>query len=243
MGTLTTVDVNALNKNRCQIGLLFHKNYYLIVSIVDEDGDIKTKFEHALQRFCEPGSLEKVLYAFLDALLAGATESLEKMEKQMVIIEHELVQDRIDASVNKDLFRLKKQLFTLRNYYEEMIDLAQVLEENELEIFEASQLHYFYLFAGKAKRMSESVKEEKEGLLHLKEALDASLEYNINHIMKVFTVVTTVFLPLTLIVGWYGMNFRYMPELNWKYGYVFVVILSIAVVVCCFVYFRKKRLL
>ena len=71
----------------------------------------------------------------------------------------------------------------------------------------------------------------------------AALDYNANLIMKVFTVVTTVFLPLTLIVGWYGMNFKYMPELTSQYGYPAVIILSILVVVLSLLFFKKKRLL
>jgi magnesium transporter len=60
--------------------------------------------------------------------------------------------------------------------------------------------------------------------------------------MKVFTVITTIFMPLTLIVGWYGMNFKYMPELNWKYGYLTVIIASILVVSGCIFFFKKKKL-
>ena len=61
--------------------------------------------------------------------------------------------------------------------------------------------------------------------------------------MKVFTVVTSIFLPLSLIAGWYGMNFRFMPELSWRFGYPLVFILSAAVVIICLCYFKKKKLL
>ena len=69
------------------------------------------------------------------------------------------------------------------------------------------------------------------------------MDYNLNNTMKIFTVVTTVFLPLSLIVGWYGMNFTNMPELTWKYGYLAVILLSVAVVIFCFWFFKKKKLL
>lgn len=61
--------------------------------------------------------------------------------------------------------------------------------------------------------------------------------------MKILTVVTTIFLPLTLIVGWYGMNFKYMPELNWKYGYLAVILLSAVIVFFCVRICRKKHFL
>ena len=69
----------------------------------------------------------------------------------------------------------------------------------------------------------------------------AALDYNANLIMKVFTVVTTVFLPLTLIVGWYGMNFKYMPELAWRYGYAGVWFVMGMVTLGLLVFFRRKR--
>ena len=73
------------------------------------------------------------------------------------------------------------------------------------------------------------------------EALTATLDYNTNVVMKIFTMVSVVFLPLTLIVGWYGMNFTNMPELTWKYGYIGVILLSVAVVIACIIYFRRKK--
>jgi magnesium transporter len=59
--------------------------------------------------------------------------------------------------------------------------------------------------------------------------------------MTLLTVITSIFLPLTLIAGWYGMNFRYMPELNWKFGYPAVFLLSVIIVIACIRYFRKKK--
>ena len=64
----------------------------------------------------------------------------------------------------------------------------------------------------------------------LREAYQSQLSIRQNDLMKVFTVVTAIFLPLTLIVGWYGMNFANMPELHWRYGYPCVFIVSIGIV-------------
>ena len=71
--------------------------------------------------------------------------------------------------------------------------------------------------------------------------MDATLNYNLNNTMKLFTIVTIIFQPLTLIVGWYGMNFTNMPELVWKFGYIYVIVLSITVVAGILFYFKKKK--
>ena len=59
--------------------------------------------------------------------------------------------------------------------------------------------------------------------------------------MTVLTVITSIFLPLSLIAGWYGMNFRYMPELDWRWSYPVVLVVSVLIVVFCLVLFKKKK--
>ncbi|MDD4312237.1 MAG: CorA family divalent cation transporter [Eubacteriales bacterium] len=95
----------------------------------------------------------------------------------------------------------------------------------------------------KIARLSANAQLLRDRLVQVREAYMAALDDSANRIMKVFTVVTTVFLPLTLIVGWYGMNFKYMPELSSRYGYPVVILRSILVVVISLLFFKKKRLL
>jgi magnesium transporter len=78
-------------------------------------------------------------------------------------------------------------------------------------------------------------------VVHLQDAYQSYIDIKSNRTMQIFTVVTAIFFPLTVIVGWYGMNFRNMPELYWKYGYLFVILLSITVVTVLAVIFKKKK--
>ena len=77
--------------------------------------------------------------------------------------------------------------------------------------------------------------------MQVRDLHDAQLEVSQNRIMTLLTVVTTIFMPLTLIAGWYGMNFRYMPELEWRMGYPLVILVSAAVAVFCLILFKKKK--
>lgn len=242
-GSLAVIDVLHLNRSRSQCALLLKKERIYIISVIEEEKEIEDMLRKALKRYEKNVTLPRILFAFLDGFLAGGNEALEKMEKQMVAMEHELVENRMDEDLNKDIFYMKKRLSVLKNYYEQMVDLGESLRECEMELLGYSESRYVTLFIEKAKRLSGSTQDIRESLIHLREALDANLEYNLNRIMKVFTVVTTVFLPLTLIAGWYGMNFEYMPELHWKYGYVMVWAVSIAVVLASLLFFMKKKLL
>jgi magnesium transporter len=84
------------------------------------------------------------------------------------------------------------------------------------------------------------VLNSRDYVSQVREAYQAQVDIDQNTIMKVFTVITSIFLPLTLLVGWYGMNLR-MPEFSWDYGYPFVILLSVIVVSLCVVFFKKKK--
>ena len=81
----------------------------------------------------------------------------------------------------------------------------------------------------------------KENALQLRELYQAHQDAQQNRVMCILTVVTTLLLPLTLLTGWYGMNFVYMPELQWKYGYLVVIIAAVFIVVLEIIYFKKKK--
>ena len=77
--------------------------------------------------------------------------------------------------------------------------------------------------------------------MQLRDLYKAHLDLKQNRIMTVLTVVTTIFMPLTLIVGWYGMNFRYMPELEWQWSYPVVIAASVVIVVVSLIFFKLKK--
>ena len=81
----------------------------------------------------------------------------------------------------------------------------------------------------------------KEAVSQTLEAYQSQLSIRQNELMKIFTIVTAIFLPLSLIAGWYGMNFRGMPELSWEYGYPAVILVSAAIAIWLIWYFKKKK--
>ena len=83
----------------------------------------------------------------------------------------------------------------------------------------------------------------REYAMQVQDVYQSEISIHQNNIMKLLTVVTTVFLPLTLIAGWYGMNFYNMPELSWEYGYLTVSVISILIVMISLWYFKKKKFL
>ena len=224
-----------------RIGVFIRKNLLTVVDIEDRDCSTRDNFLASLKRYsCLNVTLEKLVFAFFDNLIKKDANAIKDRAFEITKLEELVLKDKATDQFNFLLLSMKKELLILRNFYELLIDVGEALDDNENEIFEQSNLRYLLNFTDKLKRQRENIDVLRSSVDHLQDAYSAYLDVKSNHIMMFFTVVTTIFFPLTLIVGWYGMNFTTMPELTWKYGYLFVIILSVTVV-AVLAYIMKKR--
>ena len=139
------------------------------------------------------------------------------------------------------LRQLNKELLLLRTYYDNLVIIGEELQMNHHHVFEEDDMRYFEIFTRRIERFADNVQMLRELLNQANEAHQSKLDYKLNKTMQFFTVVTTIFMPLTLIAGWYGMNFTNMPELRAPYGYITVIGVSIIVVVSLVFWFKKKK--
>ena len=240
-GMINIVDILNLSTRRNRIGFFIKKNLFVVVKIIDKEDSIRQMFLDAIGRFRQNATMEKVIYGVLERLLSSGNRCLVMTERQIIAMEREVVNGKVDSELNTEIFDLRNRLSTLKNYYEQLIDIGESLQENENDLFEEEDLRYFKIFTDKSERLSNNTQLLCDNLIHLREAMDATLNYNLNNTMKLFTMVTIIFQPLTLIVGWYGMNFKYMPELGWRFGYLYVIVLSIVVVGAILYWFKKRK--
>ena len=240
-GMINIVDILNLSTRRNRIGFFIKKNLFVVVKIIDKEDSIRQMFLDAIGRFRQNATMEKVIYGVLERLLSSGNRGLVMTERQIIAMEREVVNGKVDPELNTEIFDLRNRLSTLKNYYEQLIDIGESLQENENDLFEEEDLRYFKIFTDKSERLSNNTQLLCDNLIHLREAMDATLNYNLNNTMKLFTMVTIIFQPLTLIVGWYGMNFKYMPELGWRFGYLYVIELSIVVVGAILYWFKKRK--
>ena len=229
---------------RDRVGLFVKKNLMLIVSLRDDDESIPASLEEALKRMnAKTATLERLICAFFERLLSRDGSDLERFDQRIAEMEEQIEDNTTGKRFNSEVLALRRQLLVIRNYYEQLLDLFDAMLENEADLFAAKQLYHFRTARDKIARLSANAQLLRDSLVQVREAYMAALDYNANRLMRVFTIVTVLFLPLTLIVGWYGMNFRYMPELSSPYGYPAVIVLSVLVVALCLLFFRKKKLL
>lgn len=232
-----------------RFGLYVKQDLCLFVGIQDEDGKVRKNYEDIVNKYeneknsAKYAMPERFLCLFFEYLIREDKRFLENMEFHMSTLETRILKERVDASFINEILLMKKELMYIWNYYEQLIDVCEVFRDNDSELFPEENIKSFDILTERISRLNENVKYLKEYTVQLRETHDAMLDYNLNNIMKVFTVITTIFLPLTLLVGWYGMNFEYMPELHWRYGYVAMIVVSITTVIGVILAFRRYRLL
>ena len=185
-------------------------------------------------------SLERFIYDFLDQIVMDDLRLMEKYERELDGIEKMIMKGDDDFPSSR-LNEIRSDIRDLRIHYEQLMDLGQELEENENNFFKQENLRYFRLFLNRMARLHDNSTSLKDYTMQLRDLYKAHLDIKQNRIMTILTVVTTIFMPLTLIAGWYGMNFRFMPELNWKWGYPLVIVISIMIVAGSLLFFKKKK--
>ena len=224
------------------IALYIKKNLILIVDIVDMDGSTREKFLAAVKRYPpENVCCEKILYAFFDSLLVGDHTALETIGMDLSEQEDALLEKDVDNEFNESLLALKKQLSKRHYYYDQLLDITNAVCENDNDIFDSDNLIYIDNVTNKITRLREDTASLKSSVEHLQDAYSSYLDIKLNETMKVFTILTSIFFPLTIIVGWYGMNFQSMPEFTWKYGYLYVILLSVVTVLVLVLIGKRKK--
>ena len=129
----------------------------------------------------------------------------------------------------------------LRIHYAQLLDLSQELEENENEFFSENNERYFHLVCQRVQTLYDMTTSLSEYTTQIRDLNQAQIDIKQNKIMTILTVITSIFMPLTLIAGWYGMNFVYMPEFQSPIAYPVVIAVSVLIVIVSLIFFKKKK--
>jgi magnesium transporter len=136
---------------------------------------------------------------------------------------------------------MKREIFRLRRITVYQREMVFRLSRGDYDLITQEEIAYYRNVFDHLVRAADLTESYRDVLTGLIDAYLSMTSNRMNEIMKVLTIISTVFLPLTFIVGLYGMNFTFMPELHWRYGYLFAWVLMIATVGLMLFFFRKKR--
>lgn len=184
--------------------------------------------------------LERFLYDFLEQIVHEDLPLMEGFDTELNQIEKDIL-DKGESGHLKEINLIRSEIRELKIHYEQLIDFAQELEENENGFFQEENLRYFHMFSNRMARLYDTASSLRDYTMQLSDLYQSQIDLKQNRIMTILTVVTTIFMPLTLITGWYGMNFTYMPELDSPYGYPVIIVVALVIAVASLLYFKKKK--
>lgn len=184
-------------------------------------------------------SNQRTLLTIIDMITKNDADTLGKLEDGITNLEDDLVDSEVTSGMEQ-ITVLRRKLQPMKRFYEQLLDTLEDMEEDENDIFSETDIKYCRRIKNRVDRLYHTVINLRDYITQVREAYQAQIDIGLNNVMKVFTVITAVFLPLTLLAGWYGMNLK-MPEFDWEHGYLFVVGMSIAIVAACIIIFKKKK--
>ena len=211
------------------------------IVFINDDGTAQKLIDKIMMtRKWRTPSLERFIYDFLEQIVSGDLRLFEQYDKRLDELE-----DRILAGETKDILRtiidLRGEILEIHTHYEQMLDLSQELQENENNFFDPDNLRYFDMYTNRLMRLSNLIAALRERVIQVRDLYDTQLDIRQNKVSTILTIVATIFMPLTLIAGWYGMNFKYMPELDKPWGYPLVIVISLLIVIVSVIYFKRKK--
>ena len=180
------------------------------------------------------------LFDVMEYLLKEDVIFLQQYDDSLTRLEEGLLK-RETEEFDVRILVARKALSALSAYYEQLSDMGETLQQDAAERGNERDSLLFGLFSDKAGRLYSTVQMMKEYSMQLREMHQTQVDIRQNEIMKFLTIVTTVFMPLSLIAGWYGMNFVSMPELKFPYGYAVVCIVCLLIVALEIWFFKRKK--
>lgn len=198
-----------------------------------------TAFAAAEKLFMAHDANEHALYLFFKNLLKGSSKYLEQLESRVAALDDD-VADGTQAGLREQVTDARNEILRAKKYYEQLEFLFDEICDNDNGLFSDEGLKYFEVLHNRSVRLSQQAVNLRDYIAQVRDAYQAQIGIEQNELMKLFTLVTSIFLPLTLIAGWYGMNLK-MPEFAWEYGYLFVMALCLIVCLIWLFYFKKKK--
>ncbi|MBL7070175.1 MAG: magnesium/cobalt transporter CorA [Candidatus Omnitrophica bacterium] len=224
-----------------QVSLIFGKNF--LISFQEKEGDvfdlIRDRLRNAKGRIRKSGS-DYLTYALIDAIIDNYFSILEKFGERIAHIEEELVKDPSPKTV-QTINGLKRELIFLRKSVWPLREVISGLTRGDTTLVKKETVLYLRDIYDHTIQVIDTIETSRDMVSGMLDIYLTNASNRMNEIMKILTVIATIFIPLTFITGIYGMNFKNMPELSWQWGYLTIVGLMFVMATTMLIYFKKKN--
>ncbi len=224
-----------------QVSLVLGRNF--VLSFQENGTDVFKPVRDRLRggkgRLRQSGA-DYLLYALVDAIVDQYFAVLEALGEKIEALQDLVVSDPKPETLQQ-IHALKRQLLFLRRAVWPLREAMNGLSRSECPLLQEPTKVFFRDVYDHVVQIVDTIETLREMVSACLDIYLSSISYRLNAVMKVLTIITTIFMPLTFIVGVYGMNFEHMPELQWKWGYPAVLGVMAVVGVGMLVAFKKKR--
>ncbi|MDN5338806.1 MAG: magnesium transporter [Thermotogaceae bacterium] len=224
-----------------QVSIILGKNF--IFTFQERKGDV---FEPVRDRIrnnkgiIKKNGADYLLYALIDIIVDNYFVILEKLGDGVEDLEDKVILDP-SPEIVQVIHRLKRNLIELRKTIWPLREILNTLHKENSPLMEEKTSIYLRDVYDHTIHIIDTVETLRDMASGLLDVYLSSLSNRMNEIMKVLTIISTIFIPLTFIAGIYGMNFKYMPELEWKFGYPLVLLVMLSIGIGMRIYFKKKK--
>lgn len=225
-----------------QISLILGQNF--VISFQEGmEGDVFNQIRERIKndkgRIRQMGA-DYLAYSLMDAVVDNYFVILERLGERIELLEEDLVSDPTPNTLNM-LHNLKREMIFLRKSIWPLREVVGTLERGDTLLINESTRRYLKDVYDHSIQVIETIEIFRDMLSGMLDIYLSSISNRLNEIMKVLTLIATIFMPLTFIVGVYGMNFKYMPELEWRWGYPLILGVMLAVGIIMLTYFKRKK--
>lgn len=224
------------------VALVFGKDYVLTFQEAENDtfNDLRERIEQAKGRVRRSGS-DYLMFAILDAVVDHYFDVIEFLINKIELVEDQLFDEKDISDIGEKIQNLKKEVLKIRRTILPLREVINRLDKIETNLIQEQTYKYIRDLYVNLVQTIESIEMQREMASSLMEMYLTSINNRMNEVMKVLTMVTSIFIPLTLLTGIYGMNFDYMPELHYKYSY-FILLGIMGILILAMVWlFKRKR--
>lgn len=223
-----------------QVSLIVTKT--CVLSFQERVGDV---FDPIRLRIRNKGKMIKygadfLCYSLMDTIVDAYFEILESFGEDIEVLEDTLIQHPGPDTV-ASIRRLKRDLIALRKAVWPLREALSSLERSDTPLISDRTGLYFRDIYDHTIQVIDAVETQRDLTGGMLDLYLSTISFKMNEVMKVLTIIATIFIPLTFIAGIYGMNFAYMPELDWELGYPVTLLLMFGISLLMLGYFRKKR--
>jgi magnesium transporter len=217
---------------------------HLLISFQEKPGDvfdpIRDRIKNEESQLRRKGA-DYLLFLLLDIIVDHYLEVIERYEIVTREIEDEVMTQKVESTTINTIQVIKGHLGTLRRYVLPLREVVTKLVRTESDLIKFENKKYFNDVLDHIHQVTEQIDFLRDQNTSQREMHFTNMNLRMNKVMETLTIVTAIFIPLTFIVGVYGMNFDYMPELNMKYGYFAILAFMAFISILMIIYFRRKK--